>query len=135
MEHNFYTVLLIVASVAPSEESGRVRKAIENVLGDCPHSIYAGSNQIKALATDPRCLNRIHDQFRDRHVRAAARRLLMANRAGDSTTVMVNRQAALGGTIALCGSEEESSLGPISLNITSHELDAVIDWLTAYPTE
>lgn len=132
MEPSFELLLLIEAHVAPSEEPGSVRKAIENVLGKCAYSIHKQGDVIRASSSDPRCLVRVHDQLRDRHVRGAARRLLLVNRDGDKTRVMVNRQAAFHGVIALCSSEEESTLGPINMIIRSHELDSVIEWLTAY---
>jgi predicted RNA binding protein with dsRBD fold (UPF0201 family) len=57
---------------------------------------------------------------------------MLLNARGDSTSLMLNRQAATVGTIALCGSPEESPLGPIYVTVESITLGAVIDWLTAY---
>ena len=90
---------------------------------------------MKITSDDPQCLVKVHDQLRDRRVRAAARRLLMTGREGSRTTVMLNRQAATAGIVVLCSSEAESPLGPMYLTIESRELDAVIDWLTAYEAE
>ena len=84
------------------------------------------------VTEDPAALSSIRDQLRDRHVRSAARRQLLLNLKGTSTSLMLNRQAATAGLVALCGTPEESPLGPIYLRIESGELDAVIDWLTAY---
>jgi predicted RNA binding protein with dsRBD fold (UPF0201 family) len=119
------------SSVAPSEDPKKVLAAMESVVGDCPHITSESARQIRIESEDPGCLLRIHDQLRDRHVRGAARRLLLVGRRGETTTVMLNRQAAAVGVIALCGSEGESALGPIYLMIQSREIDAVTEWLTS----
>ena len=122
------------ASLAPSEDPAKVKTAVANVLGECRHTLEEDSRWVTMNSEDSVCLRRLHDQLRDRHVRAAARKLLLAGREGSSSTVMLNRQAAHAGVIALCGSEEESPVGPILLTIESKELDDVIEWLTAYET-
>jgi len=78
------------------------------------------------------CLRKIHDQLRDRHVRAAANRLLLRMRDGRRVTVLLNRQAATTGVVALCTSATESPLGPLVLEIESDTPERVVDWLTAY---
>jgi len=132
LEGNFRALVRLEASVAPSEDVGKVQMAVENVIGDCARSIEKERTTVKISSSDIRCLARLHDQLRDRRIRAAARRLLTANRVGDATKVMLNRQAAFQGVVALCGAAEESSLGPIYLQIESRELGEVIEWLTAY---
>lgn len=106
--------------------------AIGNVLGDSVYSLEEGKRSLRATSVDPRSIRRLHDQLRDRHVRGAAKRLLASGREGDRATVMLNRQAALSGVLAMCGSEAESPLGPLYLTIESKDMDAVLQWLTAY---
>ncbi len=77
-------------------------------------------------------LSHLRDQLRDRHVRAAARRLLLYSIKGGRAELMLNRQAAVAGVVVVCGSPEESPLGPIYLRLESDNLPAAIDWLTAY---
>lgn len=122
----------VEASVRPSEDPVKVRKAVENVLGECRHDVEEGPRTVKATSDDVASVRLLHDQLRDRHVRAAARRLLLAGREGDRTTLMLNRQAAYSGVLVLCGSEEESPLGPIYLTVESDRIDDAIEWLTAY---
>ena len=122
------------ATVAPSEDPAKVRVAVTNTLGECRQSLKENPQGIAIHSDDSASLTRLHDQLRDRRVRAAARRLLLTRREGSSVTVMFNRQAAHVGVLALCGSEAESPLGPIYLTIESDELDNVIEWLTAYET-
>jgi len=120
------------AAVSPSEDPAKVLAAMERVLAGSKYTVEKERDEIQLRSRDPRALDALHDQLRDRHVRSSARRLLLVGRNGDSSTVMLNRQAAAVGVIALCGSEGESPLGPILLRITSSELDAIFDWLTAY---
>jgi len=130
----FEVNLLVEARVAPSEEPERVQRAVENIVGDCEYSVRVHGDLVRLSSSDPKCLDRVHDQLRDRHIRSAARRLLLVGREGDRTRAMVNRQAAFHGVIALCGNEEESTLGPINLTLRSRQIESIIEWLTAYPS-
>lgn len=120
------------ASLARSEDPAKVKVAVTNVLGEGHYTLEEDSHWVTATSEDSACLGRLHDQLRDRHVRAAARKLLIAGREGNRSTMMLNRQAAHAGVLALCGSEGESPLGPILLTIESDQLDSIIEWLTAY---
>ncbi len=124
--------IFLEATVAPSEDPAKVLAAVEAVIGTATHSVSGGAHLIQVESRGPEGLDRLHDQLRDRQVRAAARRRFAAGRSGDKTTVMVNRQAAAAGVVVLCDSEEESPLGPIFLTIESGKLDDVIQWLTEF---
>jgi predicted RNA binding protein with dsRBD fold (UPF0201 family) len=120
------------ATVRQSEDPAKVKAAVANILGECSHEVEEGPRVVRMTSVDNASLRLLRDQLRDRHVRAAARKLLMVGRQGSKSTLMFNRQAACAGVLALCGSESESPLGPIYLTIDSKELDDVIEWLTAY---
>ena len=124
----------IAASVSPTEDPHRVMGAILQALGDVPHSVRSEGSRISVESSAPGNLDRLHDQLRDRRVRATARRRLLAGRSGRRTTVMLNRQAASVGVLVLCDDEKESPLGPIFLTIRSDDLDGVIQWLTEFPS-
>lgn len=128
----FHLRVTLEGLVALSEDPSRVKAAMANVLGDSLYQIEEGARTLRITSDDPRSIKRLHDQLRDRHVRAAARKLLYAGRDGNTASVMLNRQAAYAGVLVLCGSEEESPLGPLYLTVVSDELDSVIQWLTAY---
>ena len=126
--------LLLEAPLSPSEDPEKVIQAMKRVLGDAEHSLEVSSRLVRIASTDRRGLRILHDQLRDRHVRSAARRLMLSRKIGDSTTILLNRQAATVGVIALCATEGESPLGPISFTISSGDIDGVIEHLTAYRT-
>jgi len=122
----------VEAEVFPSEDPEKVERAVLNVVGDSPGEIKRSSSEVRFRAQELGSLIRLRDQLRDRRVRATARRLLTDARHGRLTELMINRQAAAAGVVVLCGSQDESPLGPIFLRIESAQLDEVIGWLTAY---
>lgn len=124
--------ILLRASVSPSEDASKVLLAAKNVIGDCQHKEEVSEGEVALSSENVKCLQKLHDQLRDRRVRDAARRLLLRRREENRLTLMLNRQAAFTGTIALCGNEDESPLGPIFLVMDSDQTDQLIEWLTSH---
>ena len=118
--------------MAPSEDPHKVLAAMKRIIFESSAPGYQDIRKIRIVSEDASSLVKLHDQLRDRHIRAAARRLLLAELRGDSTSLMLNRQAAAAGVVALCSSADQSPLGPITLTIRSPQIGAVIDWLTDY---
>jgi predicted RNA binding protein with dsRBD fold (UPF0201 family) len=133
-EPEFRLAVSLEASLALSEDPAKVKVAMANALGDARYSLQKGERLLRMTSDDPRSIKRLHDQLRDRHVRAAARNLLYHGREGRRTTVMLNRQAANAGVLVLCGTAGESPMGPMFFAIESKELDSVIQWPTSYET-
>jgi predicted RNA binding protein with dsRBD fold (UPF0201 family) len=129
---DFRAKFTLEAAISPSEDPQKVGAAMKNVLGESAGEPAGGPSSLTLGSEDRKSLVRIRDALRDRHVRSAARRQLLVNTSGSSSSLMLNRQAAASGIIAVCGSPEESPLGPIYLTIKSDRLEAAIDWLTAY---
>jgi predicted RNA binding protein with dsRBD fold (UPF0201 family) len=145
---SFAVSIRLHASIAPSEDPEKVLKAARNVLGECSYSVEtrggagtegdggSSTGRVEAWvtlsSTDTHCLQRIHDQLRDRHVRDAARRLLLRGRRDSRLTLLLNRQAAFVGVVVVCNSVLESPLGPMVLEIDCDRAEGLIDWLTAH---
>jgi predicted RNA binding protein with dsRBD fold (UPF0201 family) len=132
LEGSFKIKLCVRASISPTEDRDKVLTAARNIIGDCTCSLEEGEGEISISSDDARCLQRVHDQLRDRHVRDAARRLILRQRVGDRLNMLFNRQAAFAGVISLCTSEMESPLGPISMEIDCERTDELVDWFTAH---
>ncbi len=130
---DFRAKVVLEASVSPSEDPAKVVHALRNVVGDAQAEVGVEGKGARLTTDDHLALVRVRDQLRDRHVRSAARRQMLLNAKGRSTTLMLNRQAATGGIVAVCGSPEESPLGPIYMRIESENLDGIIEWLAATP--
>ncbi len=124
--------VLLSGPVSPSEDQSKVLAAAKNVLGDCQFRVELKPDNVEITSDSVKCLQKLHDQLRDRRVRDAARRLLIRAREGNKFSLMLNRQAAFSGTLSLCGNAEESPLGPLYLAMESDQSDLLLDWLTAY---
>jgi len=120
------------ASLSRSEDPEKVLKAMKNLLGEGECRVTNETDTIIVSSSGRRCLERIRDQLRDRRVRSAARRLFLTRSEGVGVSIMLNRQAASEGIVALCNREDESPLGPIYLKLESDHLGTLMDWLTAY---
>lgn len=105
---------------------------MRQVMGECDYSVEEGAAFIRIRSGSSRCLQKLHDQLRDRHVRDAARRLMLASLEGRVLPLKLNRQAAAAGVLALCSNAVESPLGPLNMEIESEAPEKLIDWLTAY---
>lgn len=124
--------LVLEATVSPSEDPEKVAKAMGSVLGMGGETVSMGPGTARLVTTDLRALEHLRDQLRDRRIRSAARRQMLLNRKGESTSIMLNRQAAAAGVVAVCGAPDESPLGPIYLSLSSERLDEALDWVAAY---
>jgi uncharacterized protein len=133
MSHpSFQARLILEATVSPSEDPQKVAAALGNVVGLGTDAVTVGNGSARLIAGEAKALEHVRDQLRDRRIRSAARRQLLVNGSGVSTSLMLNRQAAAAGVVAVCGTPEESPLGPIYLTLSSNRLTEAIDWLTAY---
>ncbi len=124
--------LVLRAEISPSEDPEKVLQAARNVLGECDYSIQKSDSSIVLRSSGLRCLQKVHDQLRDRHVRDAARRILLRNAEDGTLHILFNRQAAFVGVIATVSTAEESPLGPLVLELATRDPQGVIDWLTLY---
>lgn len=120
------------AFVLPSEDREKVMGAMRSVLGGSPSQASMRGGTIILVTEDARALDLLRTQLRDRRIRGAARKVLLSGLKGGLASLMLNKQAAAVGVVALCSSPDQSPLGPIYAKLESEEISAVIDWLTAY---
>lgn len=120
--------LKVEAPVNPSEDPQKVIDAVANVVDRCSPEFRYGSRVVgRAAGIEP--LSLLYEQVRSRSAMGVLRRMLLDNRAGDSTWFLLNKQAATAGIAAVIEEEQESPLGPIRVTLSCEELDALIDWL------
>ncbi len=120
--------LKVEAQVNPSEDAQKVIGAIENVIEKCSPEFRYGSRVIgRATGSEP--FATLYEQVRSRSAMGVMRRMLVDNRAGDSTWFLLNKQAATAGIAVVIEDEQESPLGPIRVTISCEQLDTFIDWL------
>lgn len=122
--------IVVEAQVKYSESKDKVAMAITKLFGT-NGELRIEEDRVMFLSSSRDSLELLKDQFRDRHVRAAARRLLLAgSEGGNQAVLLLNKQAATVGIAALCDDPRESPLGPIVLRIDSQNIGEVIEWLT-----
>ena len=120
--------LKVEAIVNPSEHAQKVIDAIANIFTRCSPEISFRSRVMgRAVGSDS--LSILYEQVRSRSAMGVLRRMLLDNRAGDSTWFLLNKQAATSGIAAFIEDQQESPLGPIRVTISCEELDKLIDWL------
>ena len=120
--------LKVEATVNPSEDPQKVIGAIESVIERCSPEFRYGNRVVgRAAGIEP--LSLLYEQVRSRSAMGVLRRMLLDNRAGDSTWFLLNKQAAAAGIAAVIEEEQESPLGPIRVTLSCEELDTLIDWL------
>ena len=118
----------VEAIVNPSEHVQKVIDAIANIFTRCSPELSFRSRVVgRAIGSDS--LSILYEQVRSRSAMGVLRRMLLDNRAGDSTWFLLNKQAATSGIAAFIEDQQESPLGPIRVTISCEELDKLIDWL------
>lgn len=135
MPTEFRVRVTLKALVSPSEDLEVVVGAMKSILGGSHAVASKGGGEVTLVSEEADALDLLRNQLRDRHVRGAARRLLLSELKGNVTSLMLNRQAAAVGVVALCNSADQSPLGPIYARLESEKMEAVIEWLTAYESE
>jgi predicted RNA binding protein with dsRBD fold (UPF0201 family) len=124
--------IIAETQIKNTESKDKVVAAIRNLFRE-KGELRVESDIVQFVSTNLESLRFIRDQFRDRQVRAAARRLLLTNNkdSTETTYLLLNKQAATVSIAAICDDPSESALGPIVLRIRSPRIKEVIDWLTA----
>jgi predicted RNA binding protein with dsRBD fold (UPF0201 family) len=122
--------ITVEAQVKHTESREKVAEAISKLFPDGGELRFE-EDRIVFISTKLESLQHLKDQFRDRRVRSAARRLLLTNQEEGAlqTHLLLNKQAATAGIGSLCDDPRESALGPIVLRLKSEHLPAVIDWI------
>jgi predicted RNA binding protein with dsRBD fold (UPF0201 family) len=121
----------VQAKVNPTEDSQKVRKAIENVFSDLKFgekSLPQGT-LLTAYSGDLESLSRFGDILRRERIRAAARSVLFQGLKGNVMKFCLNKQVAYAGHISFCEPFGESPLGPIKVQIKCDDPPKLIDWL------
>ena len=132
MEDSAAVRITLHATISPTEDPEKVLAAARNVLGDCAYETDVGDGGVTLHSEEINCMLKIHDQLRDRQVRAAAERLLLRMIDGRRVVMLINRQAATAGVVALCTSAIESPLGPLVVEVECDRPETVVEWLTTH---
>lgn len=121
----------IEVEINPTEDSEKVKRAIENVFGKVDFEIKPQQRgslltaEIKGLDG----LTKLQNLLRRERIRAAARGVLFEGLRGNSITFYLNKQVTFVGHLSFSEPVGESPLGPIKIEIHCDNPKELIDWL------
>ncbi len=113
--------------VHPTEDEGRVKKAIFNIFPSA--SLKRVDNYLRGDAGSP---DTFREKLRTQRILDAARGMMVKGRKNGKTVIYLNKQAAYAGKINF--TDENATLSPIVVEIESDNLEIAMDYI-APPTE
>ena len=117
----------MISAINPSEDPSKISAAIANVF---PYSVIKTNNLlITATSQELRSFEMIYEAIHNHQSQKAYGRHLQNNINGNTTWFLLNKQAAFVKRVVICDESEESPLGPITVTLTSSNIDEIIDWL------
>jgi len=117
----------VYCSINPSEDPQKIKQAVSNVFENM--EIKIEKDLLKANSQNLESLSKIHDVIHNRGVQKTYRYHLNKNLLKNSTWFYINKQAAFVSAVSLCEEAEESPLGPITVTLTSRNIEKIIEWL------
>jgi uncharacterized protein len=121
--------LTVQTHIHHTESPAKVETALKGIIRLSTtfverQSVLVGtSDQIESLSI-------VYEQVKSRRTASVLRRMLINNLDGDTTSFLVNKQAAAAGVVALIDRESESPLGGLRIQIRCQPIQRLIDWLT-----
>jgi len=117
------------ANINPSEDMEKVREALSNII---PMNYSFEGGMLKAHTQDLEALTNVYEKIRAKRSLGVLRRLLLRGMGDDSSTILLNRQAAYVGSVVFCETEMEGPLGPLTLVVKADKIMNFIDWLAPH---
>ena len=110
----------VEVEVNPTEDSSKVRRAVENVFGsmEFTETSHRRGSLLLAQSQNSDTLSHFGSLLRRERIRAAARAVLFKGRKDKTLAFCVNKQVAFAGHVSFCEPVAESPLGPIRVEIT-----------------
>jgi predicted RNA binding protein with dsRBD fold (UPF0201 family) len=121
----------VEVEVNPTEDSAKVKQAVENVFGSLmleekrQHGRILLTGQARGLNN----LTHFGSLLRRERIRAAARTVLRQGRRGNMISFFLNKQVAHAGHVSFCEPLAESPLGPIKVEVETDNPLRLIDLL------
>jgi predicted RNA binding protein with dsRBD fold (UPF0201 family) len=123
--------LQVEAEINPTENEGKVKRAVENVFGNLEWEIRPQKHGSLLLGRGRGLdsLTKFYNLLRRERIRDAARSMLYHGLSGRSIVFHLNKQVAYVGHVSFSQPEAESPLGPIKVEISCDNPREMIDWL------
>jgi predicted RNA binding protein with dsRBD fold (UPF0201 family) len=123
--------VFVEAEVNPTEDEGKVRLAIGNVLGGASFTAKPAQRGsiLTAHAEGQASLTKLRNLLRNDRIRDAARKLLLKKIRGNTINFYLNKQVACAGHISFSEETAESPLGPLHFTIQTDNPVQLVEWL------
>ena len=121
----------IEVEINPTEDSEKVKRAVENMFGKVTFEIKT-QQYGKLLTAETKgldSLTKLQNLLRRERIRSAARGVLFDGLHGNSIIFYLNKQVAFVGHVSFSEPVAESPLGPIKIEIRCENPKELIDWL------
>jgi predicted RNA binding protein with dsRBD fold (UPF0201 family) len=121
----------VEVEINPTESEEKVKRALENVLGNLPVQTkpMAKGSLLTAEAKGLEALTKLYNLLRRERIRDAARGALFEGLNENTITFYLNKQAAFAGHLSFSKAVAESPLGPIKVRVKCDNPRQLIDWL------
>jgi hypothetical protein len=124
--------VFVEVEVNPTEDEGKVKKAVENIFGSLTFQakqLHKGI-VLTAEARGVEALTKLYNLLRRERIRDAARSVLLEGLDGKTISFCLNKQVAFAGHVSFSKEVAESPLGPIKVKITCENPTELVNWLT-----
>ncbi|NIR87884.1 hypothetical protein GWO13_10165, partial [Candidatus Bathyarchaeota archaeon] len=121
----------VEADINPTEDPEKVRRSVENVLGNAEFEVkpQRRGSLLVARAKGIEGITKFQNLLRRERIRDAARGVLFQGLSGKSVVFYLNKQVAYAGHISFSQPTDESPLGPIKVQVHCDNPRELIDWL------
>lgn len=123
-------------AINPTEDLDKVKRAVENILGNLKFEIMPGRKGSLLIAKTKGIngLARLYDLLRKERIRDSARAEFFKGLNKTSLTFYLNKQVAYVGHISFSEPFAESLLGPIKIKIHCDNPQKLVEWLAPKTT-
>jgi len=120
------------AFIYPTEDQGKVERAIKKIFPTCSMTIESPSEEVKILRAREHgkdALIPLQSLLRQDRIRDAARSILTSSVSDNMIIFYLNKQVAFVGHVSFSMPNAESPLGPITVRIRCENPIGLIEWL------
>jgi hypothetical protein len=123
--------IFVETEINPTEDEDKVRKAIDNILGNATITVKPApkGSILNAYAKGQDALIKLRNIMCNDRVRDASRRLLFKATRGNTIVFYLNKQVAFAGHVSFSEETAESPLGPIRFRIETDDAQHLVEWL------
>jgi len=123
--------LNIEVELNPTEDLEKVKDTIKNIFAPSSIELVVQNKKHMLIAKmqGQDGLVKFYTLVRQENIVGASRKVLMRGLSTDLLTFFLNKQAAYVNRISFCEPVGESPLGPIRIEIKTHDPKALINWL------